>query len=137
STTNGQAARPAIGDPAGSELNQAWVRYAGVPKTELKAGRQRVLLDNQRWVGNAGWRQNEQTFDGAVLVNKGLPGTELTYAYFHNVDSVFFTSFPLRAHIANASWTPGAWLKASAYGYWLDFSAANTGARQDNRTLGA
>jgi hypothetical protein len=26
-------------------------------------GRQRINLDDQRWVGNAGWRQNEQTFD--------------------------------------------------------------------------
>ena len=30
-------------------------------------GRQRLLLDNRRWVGNSGWRQFEQTHDGGAL----------------------------------------------------------------------
>ncbi|HZV08188.1 MAG TPA: alginate export family protein, partial [Novosphingobium sp.] len=29
----------------------------------LTLGRQRINLDDQRWVGASGWRQNEQTFD--------------------------------------------------------------------------
>ncbi|MGH6961114.1 MAG: hypothetical protein ACREE7_11565, partial [Dongiaceae bacterium] len=88
------------------------------------------------WVGNVGWRQNEQTYDGVVLVNKGLPGAEFTYAYLHNVNSIFFSNFPLKANLANASYSPGAWLKASLYGYWLDFDAANAGNRQDSETAG-
>jgi hypothetical protein len=24
-----------------------------------------LLFDNQRWIGNSGWRQNEQTFDAS------------------------------------------------------------------------
>ena len=136
STTNGQGARPAVADPTGSELNQAWVRYTGIPMTTVQAGREKLLLDNQRWVGNVGWRQNEQTYDGVVLVNKGLPGTEATYAYFHNVNSVFFTNFPVKANLANVSWSPGAAFKGVAYSYWLDFVAANTGNRQDGVTTG-
>ena len=136
STVNGQGARPAVADPTGSELNQAWVRYAGIPMTTVQAGREKLLLDNQRWVGNVGWRQNEQTYDGVVVVNKGLPGTEATYAYFHNVNSVFFSNFPLKANLANVAWTAGPAFKAVAYGYWLDFVAANTGNRQDGVTTG-
>jgi len=131
-----QSARPPIADPTGTELNQAWLRYSGIPKTTVQAGRVRLVLDNQRWVGNVGWRQNEQTYDGAVVTNKGLPGTEVTYAYVHNVNSILFTNFPLRANLVNASYSPGSWLKASLYGYWLDFDAANTGNRQDSQTQG-
>jgi len=136
STLNGQTTRPVIADPTGSELNQAWVRYSGIPKTTVQFGREKLLLDNQRFVGNVGWRQNEQTYDGAVIVNKGLPGTELTYAYLTNVNSIFFTDFPLKANLANASWSPGPAFKVAAYGYWLDFDAANTGNRQDSATTG-
>ncbi|MEO8777269.1 MAG: alginate export family protein [Rhodanobacter sp.] len=66
SGANGQAQYPAITDPRGSELNQAWLGWQG---DELGAtlGRQRILLDNQRWVGNSGWRQFEQTYDGIAL----------------------------------------------------------------------
>jgi hypothetical protein len=136
STLNGQVARPAIADPTGTELNQAFVRYAGIPGTVIQAGRERLVLDNQRFVGNVGWRQNEQTYDGVVVTNKGMPGFEATVASFHNVNSVFFTNFPLNASLANVSYSPGAWLKAVAYGYWLDFDAANVGNRQDSATTG-
>jgi hypothetical protein len=134
-TLNGEAQRPVIADPAGSELNQAWVRYSGIPGTVVQFGREKLVLDNQRFVGNVGWRQNEQTFDGVVVSNRSLPGTELTYAYFHNVNSIFFTDFPLKAHLANASWSPGPAFKAVAYGYWLDFEE-NLGSRQDGVTRG-
>ena len=128
--------RPAIADPTGTELNQAWLRYSGIPQTTLQAGRVRHVLDNQRWVGNVGWRQNEQTYDGGVLVNKSIPGVEISYAHFHNVNSIIFTNFPLRANLANVSYSPGAFLKAVAYGYWLDFEAVNIGNRQDGQSVG-
>jgi hypothetical protein len=133
--TTSETARPVIADPAGSEMNQAWVRYAGIPRTTLQGGRQRLVLDNQRFVGNVGWRQNEQTYDGALLVTRPLAGTELTYAYFHNVNSVAFTNFPARTHLINASYSPGPWLKVTAYDYALDF-ATIVGNRQDSQTLG-
>ena len=131
-----QTQRPAVADPAGSELNQAWIRYAGIPKTTLQGGRVRFVLDNHRWVGNVGWRQNEQTYDGAVVQSKPLAGTELTYAYFHNANSILFTNFPMRTNLANFSYSPGAWLKGTVYSYWIDFEAANVGNRQDSQTQG-
>lgn len=131
-----QAVRPAVADPTGSELNQAWLRYAGIPLTTVQAGRARVVLDNHRWIGNVGWRQNEQTYDGAVVVSKPVPGTELVYAYIHNVNSILFTNFPLRGNVANFSFSPGPYLKASVYSHWLDFEAVNTGNRQDSQTQG-
>jgi len=48
-------------DPKGSDLNQLYLDYAFSDDWKLRVGRQRVLLDNQRFVGGVGWRQNEQS----------------------------------------------------------------------------
>lgn len=52
----------AIPDPANIELNRLQLDWRK-GDTALTIGRQRIELDDQRWVGSAGWRQNEQTFD--------------------------------------------------------------------------
>ena len=49
-----------IADPESHELNRLWIGYKAF-ETQIKVGRQRILLDNQRFVGTVGWRQNEQT----------------------------------------------------------------------------
>jgi hypothetical protein len=47
----------------------------------LTFGRQRIVLDDQRFVGNVGWRQHEQTFDGLRAQWGGTKiKTDLTYA---------------------------------------------------------
>lgn len=78
SSANGRTAYPLVADPRGGELNQAWVGWQG-GRGAATFGRQRVLLDNQRWVGNSGWRQNEQTFDAAAL--EWRPSEVLTLRY--------------------------------------------------------
>jgi hypothetical protein len=51
-----------VPDPQNIELNRLQVQYKTKAVT-LTVGRQRINLDDQRWVGAVGWRQNEQTFD--------------------------------------------------------------------------
>ncbi|MFM5923313.1 MAG: alginate export family protein [Novosphingobium sp.] len=51
-----------VGDPMNVELNRLQLQYRGKAGA-VTIGRQRINLDDQRWVGSAGWRQNEQTFD--------------------------------------------------------------------------
>jgi hypothetical protein len=68
----------AIPDPENIELNRLQLQYKGKAVT-LTLGRQRINLDDQRWVGSVGWRQNEQTFDAlrgeAKLGPVSLEGT--------------------------------------------------------------
>lgn len=78
----------AITDPDGTEVNQAYVAYT-FGATTAKYGRQRILLDNQRFVGGVGFRQNEQTYDGFTVRNKSLADTELFLAYVYNVNRIF------------------------------------------------
>lgn len=75
-------------DPEGTEVNQAYVAYT-YTDTTVKYGRQRILLDNQRFVGGVGFRQNEQTYDGITVVNKSLPDTTLFFAHIDNVNRIF------------------------------------------------
>jgi hypothetical protein len=69
---------PLVNDPAGSELEQAFVRYGtsfDTTQASVKAGRQEIILNNQRFIGTAGWRQMWQTFDAvtaAVVQAKDL-----------------------------------------------------------------
>lgn len=59
---HGAATRPLVTDPQNVALYLAQLRYkAGT--VALTAGRQRIALDDERFVGNVGFRQNGQTFD--------------------------------------------------------------------------
>jgi hypothetical protein len=57
-------------------------------RTTLTFGRQRVVHDDQRFVGNVGWRQNEQTLD-ALRANWGTPKVKLDLTYATQVNRVF------------------------------------------------
>ena len=69
-----------VPDPQNVELNRLQIQYKSAEVT-LTAGRQRINLEDQRWVGSVGWRQNEQTFD-AVRGEAALGPViiDLTYA---------------------------------------------------------
>ena len=80
---------PVVADPKGPDLNQLYVDYDPNENTKLRFGRQRILLDNQRFVGGVGWRQNEQTYDGVSLNMKAAGNTEFKYAYITTVRRIF------------------------------------------------
>lgn len=83
SGVNGKALFPIVADPENIELNRIQVQYKGLPKTVVTVGRQRINLDDQRFVGSVGWRQNEQTFDAARIEWSGVKNlkVDLTYSW--------------------------------------------------------
>ena len=88
SSANGRGAYPAVVDPDNSELNQAYAQWAPSAKTQLRVGRQRLTWDNQRFIGNSGWRQNEQTFDALELQQHGPGGWQFRYGYLARAQRV-------------------------------------------------
>lgn len=80
---------PVVADPEGADLNQLYLDYQPGEATRLRFGRERINLDNQRFVGGVGWRQNEQTYDGFGLTTKALPKTELIYHYVTQVNRIY------------------------------------------------
>ncbi len=124
SKKNGQSDYSVIADPSGYELNQATLSYSGIPGTAVILGRQRVILDNARFVGNVGWRQNEQTLDAAVIANKSLPDIIATYAYVDNVNTITGGDLNVAAHVINVSYAGLSIGKLSGYSYLFDITDA-------------
>lgn len=79
---HGVASRPMIADPENVAIYRAQLQYRTKPLT-VTAGRQRIALDDERFVGNAAFRNNAQTFDavrGEIVPLKGVK-LDLTYAW--------------------------------------------------------
>jgi hypothetical protein len=72
---------PIIADPETIELNRAQIQFTGLPKTIVTIGRQRINLDDQRFVGGVAWRQNEQTFDAIRAEWTGVKGVKADVTY--------------------------------------------------------
>ncbi|MCG2634753.1 MAG: alginate export family protein [Gammaproteobacteria bacterium] len=139
---NGNTADAVIVDPDDTEINQFFLSYGGFDQTLIKLGRQRLILDNARFIGNVGWRQNEQTFDAISLVNTALPETKLTYAYLAEAQRIFsdeaacVVSVPqsacgdseMESHLFNASYSGFDFGTLTAYAYLLGFSDTTPGA---------
>ena len=126
----GGTGRAVVADPEGSEVNQAWLAYT-VDQTSVTFGRQRLVLDQARFVGDVGWRQNMQTYDGLVLQDKSLFKTTLTYAYLGRINRVFGDkhaqgNWDSDSHVFNASYAGYPAGTLTGYAYLLDFDNAAT-----------
>ncbi|MFD3301914.1 alginate export family protein [Aquipseudomonas alcaligenes] len=131
STRNGQKEYAVVADPDGTEVNQALLRYDHKLGSAV-LGRQRINLDNQRFIGSVAWRQNEQTFDGALTQFKPLDDLTLSYAYLDQVNTVFGpdngrydnltnpANIDGHSHLINAQYVFMPQLTATAYSYLLD-----------------
>jgi hypothetical protein len=85
---------PVVADPEGYEINRLQLTNTRLPDTALVLGRQRIVLDDQRFVGNSGWRQNEQTFDGLRVINKSVPKLTIDVSYLNQVNRIFGPESP-------------------------------------------
>ncbi len=109
-----------IADPEGTELNRFQLRYRGISKADLILGRQYLVYDNQRWIGNVGFRQNDQTFDAFSAVYKGVDDFTFNYAYSDRVNGIT-PEFNIKTkdNLFNISYNGFTWGKLIAYSYNL------------------
>ncbi len=139
-TSPGKAQYPAVLDPKGSDLNQLYFDYQASEATMLRFGRQRILLDNQRFVGGVGWRQNEQTYDGFTVSSKAIDRTNLHYSYIAYVRRIFGERVSagknnVDAHLLNANIALNDAWSLTPYYYHIDnqdiagFSTGTAGVR--------
>jgi hypothetical protein len=118
---------PVVADPESYEFNRVQLVNTSIPGTTLTLGRQRILLDDQRFVGNVGWRQNEQTFDAFRIVNKSIKNLVLDATYLDKVNRVFGEDSPQGDYegdsaLLNASYQTKAG-RITGFGYLLEFDA--------------
>ncbi len=124
-----------IGDPDGSRVHQFFLTYKFTDSFSVKAGRQEIIFDDARLIGNVGWRQNGQSFDGAVFTfKKGR--NKLDVAYVYRVNTIFLTHINLDGLYAfHDTFTVSKNMKITAFAYLLDTESVEPDSR-DSGTYG-
>ena len=108
-------------------MNRLQLTNTSLAGTTLTLGRQRITLDDQRFISNVSWRQNEQTFDAVRVVNKSLRTLVVDATYLNQVNRVYGPDSP------QGRWHGDGWLgnvawqlpigKLSGFAYVLDFQS--------------
>ena len=138
------ATRPLVGDPQSIGLYRAQVQYRA-DAFILTAGRQRIALDDERFVGTAAIRNNGQTFDAVRAELVPVKGVKADLSYVWGVRTVWGIdgtgarprSIGGNSVLANLGWaTPIGTLTGFAYLIDAD-EAALQGYRLSSQTYGA
>ncbi len=134
STTNGRTQYSVVADPDGTELNQAYLtwRRSGF---RARVGRQALVLDNSRFIGDVGFRQNQQTYDSVTLQATTAGGSRFIYDYLWKVHRFLGEDNPLGAldletHLLNYSLGRLNGDRLTAYAYLLEFDDLQTSSTQ-------
>lgn len=109
-----------IADPETTELDQFLLQYKQ-KDFAIKIGRQLITMDNHRFVGHVGWRQDRQTFDGVTFDYQPIENLSLKYGYITKRNRIFAESKDIdsKDHLINASYQT-AFGKVTGYGYLLE-----------------
>lgn len=109
-----------IADPETTEVDQGFLQYKSDMAT-VKLGRQVLTLDNHRFVGHVGWRQDRQTFDALSVNITPMENLSLTYAYLEQRNRIFAEDADVNSddHLFNASFKT-AFGTLTGYGYLLE-----------------
>lgn len=109
-----------IPDPEVTEVKQGFLQYKNDQVTG-KGGRQVITLDNHRFVGHVGWRQDRQTFDAARAQFMPMDGLSVDLSYLWKRNRIFAETLDADSDdvLINVSYvTPVG--KLVGYGYALD-----------------
>lgn len=130
-----------VADPNNAELNQAYLKYHGYDTTVI-VGRQRIIYNNAAFIGNSGWRQNEQTYDAASVGYQADCGFKASYAWVGQINRIFgaqadgaFATVDSNVHLINASYSGFKNVTLGSYVYLMDFHDT-TVSGWDNDTYG-
>lgn len=148
STRNGNTLFPVVADPEAIELNRLQLTNTSLPDTTVTIGRQRLIHDDSRFIGNVGFRQNEQTFDAVRIVNNSIGNLTLDATYFNQANRIFGDDEPAAGGNAGATASnfegdnflaKGTYStplgKLSAFAYILEIEEA--GGNLSSQTFGA
>lgn len=140
---HGAATRPLIGDPENIAIHRAQLQYRDKDVT-VTAGRQRISLDDDRFVDAALFRQNAVTYDAVRVEWTGVPKlrADITYAWsVRTVWGIEGTGARQRAISGDNIFANLAWATpigtVTGYAYLVDQDElAVQGYRLSNQTYG-
>lgn len=120
---NGVEGNQVVADPSQTRITQSYLDFK-YGKTKFRAGRQLMVLDNQRFIGAVGWRQMPQTFDAYTVTDSTVKGLNLFASYITSVNRIFHEddtkgNFDTRSLLLNASYQVMPELKVTGYSYMI------------------
>lgn len=80
--------RPGVADQETLELNRLQVEFAPSELVSFAVGRQRISIDDERFIGIVDFRQNQQTYDAVTASIKTPDGIQLRGGYIWRVGRV-------------------------------------------------
>jgi hypothetical protein len=127
-----------IADPDGNRMQQLYVDFTKIPDTKIRLGRQELLIDDVRFIGNVGWRQTAQVFDAITVTNKSIKDTTLFLGYIDKVATIGFEEAEFDGiWLANAKYYGIKGHTQSAFAYFVDSESENELSSRDTATFGA
>lgn len=126
---------PVIADPEDYDFHQIYLQWKNKENT-VKLGRQGMILDNWRFVGDVRFRQNWQVFNGLSFVNTSLPNTEITLAHYEQVKQITTKIQDANIEIANVKYKFTPTTSLVGYGYLIDWNGKALEAAS-SKTFGA
>jgi len=125
-----------IMDPNGSRVHQMYLDVKQIPDTVGRLGRQEIVLDDARLIGNINWRQNGQSFEAITIQNKSIQNLNLFFSYVNRVNTITLDEVDLYGlYLLNGRFTfKGHHI--APFVYLLD-TEVETDAARDCSTYGA
>ncbi len=80
--------RPVIADPGGVELNRFVFGARLGAGSQIRIGRQKLSLDDERFLGAVAFRQNDQTFDAISLSAAPIKNISLEAGYIRRANRI-------------------------------------------------
>ncbi|WP_283789582.1 hypothetical protein QNI23_003610 [Bermanella sp. WJH001] len=113
-------------DQETTQLNQAYLQFDAAD-TSIKAGNQRIVLDNQRHVGGVAFRQDEATFDAISVSTKALANTTVFAAVANNRNTITNDNTEEDIRLLNVKYAIDKDLSASVFYYGISDSPTTNG----------
>lgn len=137
-----------VADPEGTEVDEAFLQYTGLPDTRIRVGRQYLTYRKaplHRFIGTVPWRQNWQSMDAVAVTNTSIPNLTANYAYVHNVNRIFgennpnpnLADSPMSSHFINLQYSGLPIGSLEGFYYRLDYDNDSLPAPfTDRQTIG-
>jgi len=119
-TLNGKTQYPVIADPDYTDVNELYLDYAGIPDTLLRGGRQQIVLDQARFVGNVAFRQLMQVFNAVTAENRSLKNTDLYAGYLWRIRTVTSRQYQTSTSLLHGRYALTPYDDLIAFGYFQD-----------------
>jgi len=139
STTNGRTAYPVVADPETTEINRALLYYRG-GQNHLLLGRQELPIEQERFLSSVDFRQNQQTYDALMYMNRMFQGWTLVYGYMDRVRRFLSDDHPvgeieMKSHVVDIDYETPSNNRVTIYGHFFDMETPAVTARS-HRNIG-